>query len=65
MLDIITHTNGVRLYGPSDPLKLEERVPTFAINIDGMHPRKVAVELDKYNIYVWDGNTMPWRSPSD
>jgi selenocysteine lyase/cysteine desulfurase len=56
LLEIITHTPGVRLYGLHDPLKLEQRVPTFAINIEGMHPRKVAEELDKHNIYVWDGN---------
>ena len=34
----------------------EKRVPTFAINIEGMHPKKVAEKLDEHNIYVWDGN---------
>jgi selenocysteine lyase/cysteine desulfurase len=56
MLEICTKTPGVRLYGPSDPLKLEERVPTFAITVEGLHPRQVAEKLDKHNIYVWDGN---------
>jgi cysteine desulfurase family protein (TIGR01976 family) len=56
LLDIFENTPRVRLYGPDDNRKLEERVPTFAINIDGMHPRDVAEKLDEHNIYVWDGN---------
>jgi len=56
MLGILGNIPGVRLYGPSDPSKLEERVPTFAITVDGMHPRKVAEKLDQHNIFVWDGN---------
>ena len=47
---------GVRLYGPADPRKLEERVPTFAITVEGLPPRTVAEKLDEHNIYVWDGN---------
>ena len=56
LLDIFESTPGVRLYGPDDVRKLEERVPTFAITVDGMHPREVAKKLDEHNIYVWDGN---------
>ena len=56
MLDILGNIPGVRLYGPSDPSKLEERVPTFAITVDGLHPKQVAEKLDAHNIYVWDGN---------
>ncbi len=56
MLDILGNIPGVSLYGPSDPSKLEERVPTFAITVEGLHPRQVAEKLDEHNIYVWDGN---------
>ena len=31
-------------------------MPTFAITVEGKHPRQVAAELDQQNIYVWDGN---------
>jgi cysteine desulfurase family protein (TIGR01976 family) len=47
---------GLRIYGLDDPRRVEDRVPTFAINLEGIHPRKTAEELDKHGIYVWDGN---------
>jgi cysteine desulfurase family protein (TIGR01976 family) len=56
LLDVLTDIRGIRIYGLSDPRKLEERVPTFAIRVDGIHPRQVAEKLDQENIYVWDGN---------
>lgn len=56
LLNIFENTPGVRLYGPDDIQKLEDRVPTFAITVEGMHPREVAEKLDEHNIYVWDGN---------
>ena len=56
LLRIFESIPRVRLYGPDVPHKLEERVPTFAINVDGMHPKEVAQKLDAHNIYVWDGN---------
>jgi len=56
LLEIVTNTPGVRLFGPSDPRRLEDRVPTFAINVEGLHPREVAEKFDKDGIYVWDGN---------
>jgi len=56
LLEVVTRTPGVRLYGPADPKKLEGRVPTFAINVEGIHPRVVAEKLGNDNIYVWDGH---------
>ncbi len=56
LLEITTHTPGVRLYGPSDLRQLEKRVPTFAITVEGLHPRQVAEMLGERGIYVWDGN---------
>lgn len=56
MLETFKQVPGLRLYGLDDARRVEERVPTFAITLDGIHPRKVAEELDKRNIYVWDGN---------
>ena len=56
LLDILTSTPGVRLYGPQDPRQLEERVPTFSFTVEGFSPREVARQLGKAGIYVWDGN---------
>lgn len=56
MLDMLTSLPKVRLYGLADPRRIEERVPTFSINIEGQHPHDVAIELDKRGIYAWDGN---------
>ncbi len=56
LLDVLEETPGVTVYGPTDRRRLEERVPTVSFTLKGMHPRQVAEELDKQNIYVWDGN---------
>jgi len=47
---------GLRLYGLADPLKLDQRVPTFSFTLEGKHPRAIAEALDAEGIYVWDGN---------
>jgi cysteine desulfurase family protein (TIGR01976 family) len=56
LLDVLEETPGVTVYGPTDRRQLEERVPTVSFTMKGLHPRRVAEELDKENIYVWDGN---------
>lgn len=56
MLDVLEETPGVRIYGPTDRRRLEQRVPTFSFTLKGKHPRRVAEELDRAGIYVWDGN---------
>ncbi len=64
LLDILEETPGVTIYGITDRMHLEQRVPTCAFTLTvgaGLHtrpvpPRQVAEELDAANIYVWDGN---------
>jgi len=56
LLDVLEETPGVTIFGLTDRRRLEERVPTASFTLKGMHPRRVAEELDKQNIYVWDGN---------
>ncbi len=46
----------LRLYGLTDPFRLDERVPTFSFRMEGKTPREVAQALARENIYVWDGN---------
>lgn len=56
LLETFKEIPGLRIYGLDDPRRVEERVPTFAVNLEGIHPRKTAEELDKHNIYVWSGH---------
>ena len=56
LLDVLEETPGVAIYGITDQRWLEQRAPTYAFTLKGWHPRRVAEELDKANIYVWDGN---------
>ncbi len=56
LLEMLAGIPGLRLYGLSDPRRLDERVPTFSFTLGDKHPRAVAEALAKDNIYVWDGN---------
>ena len=56
LLDVLEETPGVTIYGITDQRRLEQRAPTYAFTLKGWHPRRVAEELDKAGIYVWDGN---------
>jgi cysteine desulfurase family protein (TIGR01976 family) len=56
MLDVLTSIPEVHLFGLRDVGRLDERVPTFAITVEGFRPREVAQKLGEHGIYVWDGN---------
>jgi cysteine desulfurase family protein (TIGR01976 family) len=56
LLETLGEIPGARIYGLDDPRDVEERVPTVAVNLEGMHPRRVAELLDERGIFVWDGN---------
>lgn len=56
LLETLTAIPGLRLYGPRDPRRLDERVPTFSFTLKGWHPRQLAQALAQHAIYVWDGN---------
>ncbi|WP_448336416.1 cysteine desulfurase-like protein [Bellilinea sp.] len=56
LLDVLKSIRGLTLYGLSDPRRIKDRVPTFAFRLNGQHPREVAVQLGREDIYVWDGN---------
>lgn len=47
---------GLRIYGISDPRRLDRRVPTVAFTLKGYSPRRAAEELGRKGIHVWDGN---------
>ena len=56
MLKTLQSVPGLRLYGLADERQVEKRVPTFALRLEGKHPRQVAEALGEAGIYVWDGN---------
>ena len=56
LLKTLGEVPGLRIYGLDDPADVGERVPTFAVNLEGVHPQQLAKNLDERDIYVWDGN---------
>ncbi len=56
LLETLAGVPGLRIYGLDDAQSVEERVPTFAVNLEGVHPHQLAKTLDEKDIYVWDGN---------
>ena len=56
LIETLRQIPELRLYGLDDPLRVEERVPTFAINLGKKHPRRAAEMLDERNIFVWSGH---------
>ncbi|HEX5807517.1 MAG TPA: cysteine desulfurase-like protein [Anaerolineales bacterium] len=56
LLSALESVPGLRLYGLTDPDRLEERVATYTFRLKDLHPRVVAEKLAAEGIYVWDGN---------
>lgn len=56
LIGIIESIPGTRIHGITDLNRLDERVPTVAFTLAGKHPEKVADEIGKHNIYVWNGH---------
>ena len=56
LLDGLTSVPGLRLYGITDPVRLDRRVPTFAFTIDGMPSPQVQHLLAERGIFSWSGN---------
>jgi selenocysteine lyase/cysteine desulfurase len=56
MLHGLREIPALRLYGISDPARLESRCPTFAVRIDGHTPLELATKLGERGIFTWDGN---------
>ncbi len=56
LLEVLQETPGAHVYGITDVLQLEKRVPTYSFTIQGQTPQQVAEQLGAMNINVWDGN---------
>ncbi len=47
---------GMRIYGITDPMRLDQRVPTLSCTLEGSSPQEIARRLNEANIFTWDGN---------
>lgn len=47
---------GLKIWGITNLLHLDRRVPTVSFTLEGHHPRDMAEYLGQHGIYVWDGN---------
>ncbi len=47
---------GLKLYGISDPRRLENRCATFVVRIDPHTPLELATKLGERGFFTWDGN---------
>jgi len=52
---------GLRIRGITGPARLDERVPTVAFTMEGLHPRQVAEHLASRAISAWDGDYYAWE----
>lgn len=56
LIDGLEAIPGVRIHGIADRRRLQERVPTVSVTLDGIAPRAAAEALGRQGIYVWDGD---------
>lgn len=59
LLSALEAIPGLHIYGLTDPQRLEDRVATFSFHLKDLHLRKMAGQLAKKGIYVWDVNYYP------
>jgi cysteine desulfurase family protein (TIGR01976 family) len=55
-LDGVAAIPGVRLIGISDPARVHERTPTFAVLVGDQHPIETSRRLGERGIFTWDGH---------
>jgi selenocysteine lyase/cysteine desulfurase len=56
LLSTLGEVPGLKIYGLTDPYRINERVATFSFRMNNLHPKVVAQQLDDQGIYVWNGN---------
>ncbi|MBX3081746.1 MAG: cysteine desulfurase-like protein [Anaerolineae bacterium] len=47
---------GLKIWGITDPARMDQRVATVSFTMDGKDPADIARALDKQGIYAWNGN---------
>jgi cysteine desulfurase family protein (TIGR01976 family) len=56
LLDGLATIRGLRVYGITDPERMDRRVPTVSFTMEGMKPHEIAAALGRAGIFCWDGN---------
>src|SRR5512143_982148 len=56
LIETVETVPGTHIYGVTDLMRLEERVPTVSFTLGRRHPRQLAQALADRGLYVWDGN---------
>jgi cysteine desulfurase family protein (TIGR01976 family) len=56
LLDGLLGLRGVNVHGITDVARDDERVPTVAFRVDGVHPDRVAEHLASRAVNVWSGD---------
>jgi cysteine desulfurase family protein (TIGR01976 family) len=56
LLDGLKANSRIRVYGLVDSLRLDQRVPTAGLTVQGQNARDVAAKLGEKGIFVWDGH---------
>jgi cysteine desulfurase family protein (TIGR01976 family) len=56
LLDGLCGVPGLRVWGITDPARLDERVPTVSFTMDRLAPREIAQRLAAAGIFVWSGH---------
>lgn len=52
----LSSIEGIKVYGITDPDRMDERFPTVSITHEAISPTDLARELGEQGIYVWNGN---------
>ena len=53
---------GIRIYGITEPERIEERTATLSFTLSGKAPTEIARLLSEQRIYVWEGNYYAWEA---
>jgi cysteine desulfurase family protein (TIGR01976 family) len=56
MIAGLVKIRGLRIYGLTDPARLDERCATLAVRIEGHSPLELADKLGDRGFFTWDGN---------
>ena len=56
LIEGLQQVKGVKVWGITDPARLDWRVPTVSFTMQGRSPRQIAENLGQRGIFVWDGN---------
>jgi len=56
LIDVLESVPGTRIYGVTDPNRLDERVPTVSFRLSDRDPAEIADAIGLQGVYVWNGH---------